>query len=144
MRFRVPEEPFEFQIADVDWAFAGMDQFRPATQFFSYPRGLQLPEADIRVVPLPEIEPCAPRFARTEPLARERIVPILLAFRCQEGVLPPVQVEALKDSRYQFRLVNGFHRYCASIAAGFTEIPVVTHPLAWRRAWSASVETASR
>ena len=60
-------------------------------------------------------------------------MPIQLAFRREEGGLPPVQVEALEDSRYRFRLVNGFHRYCASIAAGFTAIPVVTHPLAWCR-----------
>lgn len=133
MRLKVPGEPFEFQIDDADWAFAGMDQFQRAAPFFMYPRGLQAPGVDLRVVPIAEIEPCAARFECAEPLARERIVPILLAFRSPEGVLPPVQVESLDGSRYSFRLVNGFHRYCASIAAGFTEIPVVTHALAWAR-----------
>ncbi len=76
-----------------------MDQFRPATRFFSYPRGLQLPEADLRIAPLAEVEPRTTRFERGEPLARERIVPILLAFRCEEGTLPPVQVEMLEHSR---------------------------------------------
>ncbi len=133
MRFRVPGEAFEFQIEDADWVFAGMQQFRPALPFFPYPRGLNVSGVDLQVVPLAQIEPCAPRFDRTEPLARERIVPILMAFRSQEGVLPPVQVEPLDGSRYSFRLVNGFHRYCASIAGGFTEIPIVTHALAWRR-----------
>ena len=132
MRFQVPGEPFHFQIDDADWLFAGMDQFLRAVPFFLYPRGLDVPGVDLRIVPLTQIEPCAPRFERAKPLARERIVPILLAFRPQEGVLPPVQVERLDGSRYSFRLVNGFHRYCASIAAGFTEIPVVTHELAWR------------
>ena len=133
MRFRVPRDTFEFQIDDADWLFAGMDQFRRAVPFFLYPRGLDVPGVDLRIVPLAQVEPCAPRFERTEPLARERIVPVLLAFRRQEGVLPPVQVEPLDGSRYSFRLANGFHRYCGSIAAGFTEIPVVTHALAWRR-----------
>ncbi|MDE1955335.1 MAG: ParB N-terminal domain-containing protein [Betaproteobacteria bacterium] len=133
MRFRVPGEAFEFQIEDADWVFAGMKQFRPSVPFFLYPRGLDVSGVDLRVVPLAQIEPCAPRFERAGSLARERIVPILLAFLSQEGVLPPVQVEPLDGSRYSFRLVNGFHRYCASIAAGFTEIPIVTHALAWRR-----------
>ena len=132
MRFKVPGEAFEFQINDADWLFAGMDRFRPVASFFIYPQGLDVPGVDLRIVPLAQIEPCAPRFDRTEPLARERIVPILLAFRSREGALPPVEVEPLDGSRYSFRLVNGFHRYCGSIA-GFTEIPVVTHALAWRR-----------
>lgn len=133
MRFRVPGEAFEFQIDDADWLFAGMDRLRTAPSFFIYPQGLDVPGVDLRIVPLAQIEPCAPRFDRAGPLARERIMPILLAFRSREGILPPVQVEALDGSRHSFRLVNGFHRYCASIAAGFTEIPVVTHALAWRR-----------
>lgn len=133
MRFTVPGEQFEFQIDDADWVFADMHVFRPASPFFQYPRGLDVSGVDLRIVPLAQIEPCVPRFERAEPLARERIVPILLAFRSQEGVLPPVQAEPLDGSRYSFRLLNGFHRYCASIAVGFTEIPIVTHALAWRR-----------
>lgn len=133
MRFEVPGEAFRFEIDDADWVFADMPVFRPVSPFFLYLRGLEAPTVDLRIVSLAQIEPCAPRFERAGPLARERIVPILMAFRSQEGVLPPVQVEPLDGSRYSFRLVNGFHRYCASIAAGFTEIPVVTHALAWRR-----------
>jgi hypothetical protein len=38
------------------------------------------------------------------------------------GELPPVQLERIQDSRYTYQLVDGFHRYCGSIAGRFHEI----------------------
>lgn len=84
MRFRVPGEPFEFQIADADWSFAGMDKFQPVAPFFMYPWGLHAPEVDIQIVPLTDLEPCATRLERNAPLARERIVAALEKLKHRE------------------------------------------------------------
>jgi hypothetical protein len=46
-----------------------------------------------------------------------------------EGGIGRMQLEAIGNDRYW--LVAGFHRYCASIAAGFEKIPAVFHEISW-------------
>jgi 4a-hydroxytetrahydrobiopterin dehydratase len=67
------------------------------------------------------------------------MVPILLAFRFPGCALPPVQVRLkIPPDRYRFKVYDGFHRsrsvaifsrlpvvYYASVAAGFTHLPVI-------------------
>ena len=79
-------------------------------------------------MPISAIEPPTQRMATKPGLAKARVVPILLAIS-SGNPLPPVQLEAIGNDRYQ--LVAGFHRYCASIAAGFQEIPAVFHGISW-------------
>ena len=51
--------------------------------------------------------------------------PLLFAFQSPECALPPVLVEPLPISvAFHYRLVNGFHRFYASVHVGYTHIPV--------------------
>ena len=52
-----------------------------------------------------------------------RMLKILAAFVSDQS-LPPVDVDRPPQGRLPYRVRDGFHRYYASIAAGFSELPV--------------------
>lgn len=61
-----------------------------------------------------------------EPFRKYKLVPVLLAFISPECALPPVAVEPLpKGSGFRYRVTNGFHRFYASRAVGYSCIPAV-------------------
>jgi hypothetical protein len=56
--------------------------------------------------------------------------PVLFAFQSPECALPPVVLEPLPDDGdYRYRLLNGFHRFYASVHVGYTYIPAKLHPV---------------
>jgi hypothetical protein len=114
-----------FEIPDDWWSFTEMDSFSPkGGRFYPYQRSGII--GDIQVVPLPHIEP--PMRNSGVPLFKKyKMVPILLAFLSPECALPPVEVQALAPSEmYRFKVYNGYHRYYASIAVGYTKLPILT------------------
>jgi hypothetical protein len=129
MQFQIPDTDLTFDIPDDWWRFAEMDGFRPHhPNCYIWPSEAATERIDFSIVPISAIEPPTQRMATKPELAKARVVPILLAIR-SGNPLPPVQLEAIGNDRYQ--LVAGFHRYCASIAAGFEQIPAVFHEIAW-------------
>lgn len=126
MRFHTPDTTRAFDIPDEWWAFAEMDAFSPSPGSF-YPYSSS-GEGDTQVVPLLGIEPPS-RNEGVSPFRKYKLVPVLLAFSSPECALPPVEVSCLHNSgTYQYRVVNGYHRYYASVAVGYTSIPVVVRP----------------
>jgi len=58
--------------------------------------------------------------------AKDRTISILRGL-CNGNPIAPVKVVNFKttNNKYKYKLVNGTHRFHCSIAAGYTEIPVV-------------------
>jgi hypothetical protein len=111
------------QIPSDWWSFCELDTFRLGSSF--YPYSATSGQA-VEVVALHDIEPPV-RDPGLEPFRKYKLVPILLAFRSPECALPPVEVEPLPSSSpFQYRLLNGFHRFYASVAVGYSHIPVWT------------------
>ncbi len=132
MRFIIPSTDFNFAIPDDWWSFAEMQDFRPQAASYRLPIAAFSDHVDIEIVQISEIAPPLERVMTAPGLAKARIVPILLALRADRE-MPPVQIERIQHHGYKFQLVHGFHRYCASIAAGFPAIPGVFHEISWCR-----------
>lgn len=124
MWFSMPHLPGEFEIPD-DWlSEAGIVGFKPKSHAYC-----SSPAA--RLVSLTEIEPI-PRFV-THPkdfrgFDRPRLVRLLKGFVAGDEIEPTPAIELpardFCDSPYRYRVCNGFHRFHASIAAGFVMLPV--------------------
>jgi hypothetical protein len=57
---------------------------------------------------------------------KNRLAPVLLAFTSDRCALPAVPVRKLANSDpYRYEVLDGYHRYYASIAAGYTRLPVL-------------------
>lgn len=124
MRFQMPHFPCEFEIPD-DWiADAGARGFVPGTAAY-------LTSGAAHDAPLTQVEP-PPRLPHVQlswrGLDLERFVRVLRWI--VEGVpveaVPVVEMPFvdLGSSPYRFRVRDGVHRFYASIAAGFTHLPL--------------------
>lgn len=130
MRYPMPNFPCDFEIPD-DWlAEAGMDTFTPtATAYRS--------TADAVLVPLHKIEP--PNRVKTclnhwRGFDRTRMISVMkgIATGAEIEAIPVVQLPEI-DNRlvptplryhtYCYRVRDGFHRFYASVAAGFENVP---------------------
>jgi hypothetical protein len=125
MCFHFPVLPAEFEIPDAWWTEAGMTAFGPgAPSYRSTP--------DAVLVPLREIEP---PFRNPEVIRdwrgfdRARMIRVLSGM-ASGAEMPPVPVVALPPADdpaapFAWRVCDGFHRFYASVAAGFERLPVV-------------------
>ena len=127
MRFPFPCFPAEFEIPDDWWREAGMDGFVPASPMFhSTP--------DVEGVLLREIEPpvrypqCPKDFHGFD---RSRFVSILRGI-VSGAEIPAVPLltlvvpdEEVRRPPFGYRVENGFHRFYASVAAGYEKLPAV-------------------
>jgi hypothetical protein len=86
-----------------------------------------LPQVEAIVVPLDEIEPVLRNLPNGPPFCKDRLLRILAGFK-DDRPLPPIHTRAARPGAYRFCLFNGFHRLHASVAAGFTHIPLVVSP----------------
>ena len=121
MLFSTPSGERTFVIPDDWWIFADLDQLLASgRRSYAYRSDLH----GISLVPIVEILP--PTRAKALPLlSKRRLVPILIAFANPEVVLPPVRTDLMSTGPYRLAVVDGVHRYYASVAAGFPLIPVM-------------------
>ena len=121
MRFNTPARDLEFSIPDEWWSFAEMKTFDPGAGGY-YPYTLNA--KNVEVIDLTEIRPPR-RDDGVPPFQKYKLVPVLLAFQSPECELPAVDVRRIETGGYRYEVLNGYHRYYASIAVGFTKLPVV-------------------
>ena len=115
MEVSIPGQTNQFEIPDDWWVFAEMEGFRPSGGgYYPPPAGI-----DFDVVPIAEVEPPA-RNQGVRAFDKFRLMPVLFAFRSPECALP-----AAPGGPYRFKVRNRYHRFYASIAAGFEFLPAV-------------------
>jgi hypothetical protein len=124
MQFRAhDEEPFE--IPSEWWERAGMSDFIRASDRYEVNANEDFVEVAIsEVAPLRRASGLD-GFSK-DGFCEERMIHVLQAF-CSGTPLPPVEVTAVSKestSSYRYELHDGVHRYYASIAAGFPNLPV--------------------
>lgn len=120
MKFQTPAPGIQFEIPDDWWLFAEMDRFVPGGGGFYPPNS-----ATCEVISLNDIEP-PHRNPGVALFKKYKMVPVLFAFASPECALPPITLHPLvRPDRYRFKVHNGFHRFYASIAVGYTSIPAM-------------------
>jgi hypothetical protein len=118
VRFQTPAPGVAFEIPDQWWLFADMAEFTPAGAFYT-PNESPFDSVDLAEVQPPTRDPGTPLFKKY------KLLPVLFAFQSPECALPLVEVLRLTaPGRYRFVVHNGFHRFYASAAAGYSGLPV--------------------
>lgn len=125
MRFPMPNHPCDVEIPDPWLAEAGMHGFQPIGPAFRSSVGATLVPL-VHVLP-PHRNPAMSKDWRG--LDRVRFISVL------KGVVAGNEIEAVKgraltaeefpQAAYTHRVINGFHRFYASVVAGFTALPMV-------------------
>ena len=55
-----------------------------------------------------------------------KIMPVLFGLQSPEATLPAIRLtRSVENDEYAFQLQNGFHRFYASIAVGYSRVPAV-------------------
>jgi len=124
MEFTLPDGT-RFEIPDEWWKAAGMDRFVRRSSAYRYRADEKFPELVVTLIPLAAMKP----VHRQVPIdfggfSRDRMERVL-RWIASDTPTEPVRARAINDSRYGFELHDGFHRYYASAAAGFPDIPIV-------------------
>jgi len=124
MRVPMPNFPCEFEIPDEWWVESGMANFTA--------QGCAYRTADkAQLVPLCDIEPVYSKQMKSRDWRGfdcERMIRIFNSF-ASGAELKPVPLLALaysdlpSSTTYSYRALDGFHRFYASIAAGFESLP---------------------
>ncbi len=81
-------------------------------------------ESNAEVVSISVVEPPL-RNSGIPPFKKYKLVPILMAFTSPECELPPVEVQLHESDTYKYKVKNGYHRFYASLAVGYTMLPVI-------------------
>jgi hypothetical protein len=120
MLFAYPRFPAQFEIPDDWWADAGMVGFTPSKPFY------RTATPECRLVSLVEIKPILQ--SQRPPLDfrgfRKEGLLLILAGIADDSEIPAVVLRKLGQSNdFKFELHAGFHRFHASVAAGFEFIP---------------------
>ena len=121
MNFKLSgKEPFEFEIKDKWWLEADMHNFTRLGNSYK-----SLENKSLKIIPIKDIQP----RRRTKPVGykgfvKQRMLYILKGFRNNESI-PPIEVIKIDNSDYLYELHDGFHRFYASVAAEYTEIPAI-------------------
>lgn len=106
------------------WDFAEMDTFMLPVEGSHYPYDPDC-KSDVHVLPLERIEPPL-RSEGLVPFKKYKLLPIFFALHSPECALPPISVARIEGpGSYSFRVINGFHRYYASLAVGFRSIAAI-------------------
>lgn len=124
MRFHFPLLPAEFEIPNSWWIEAGMTAFR--TNESGYRSTPDAALVLLRTVEPPFRNPGILRDWRG--FERARMVRVLMGIS-SGAEMPPVPVVPLPPATdppgiFAWRVCNGFHRFYASVAAGFEMLPV--------------------
>lgn len=106
----------------LEWlAIAGLANFVPTSVSYN---AIPNPEWPMEVVAVSNVLP--PPRARIPPFDEERMLSILRGIAAGDA-LPTVEVHTPPGST-QYVLRDGFHRYHASIAVGYSHLPVSVMP----------------
>ncbi len=125
----MPHPPLGFEIPDEWWLAAGMDRFRPAAPHFT--PGEQPEGRPVEVVPLDRLRPLvrSPGFTMdASGFRRTGMVSVLQAIRDGAAIEPvhAFEIEGGDDAGYHHGLYHGCHRFYASVAVGYTHIPIAS------------------
>lgn len=125
MRFWLPNREWHFDIPTPWWLASGISSNPPQGRHYIVrpyvgSRSVQRPA----LVPLDQIAP-PKRNVRIDfgGMGRDRMISVLTAIAFNQHL--PRIVLRWSESGYRFALYDGFHRYHASIAAGFTDVPAL-------------------
>jgi hypothetical protein len=112
-----------FDIPTDWWERAGMLRFVRRTPHYAF-----TDTGRERIVPIAEISPLRRSRNLTgysrDGFEERRMVSILTAV-CTGAPLPPVEVNECAREGFRYALYDGMHRFYASIAAGYSHLPVV-------------------
>jgi len=122
MRFRHPSG-YEFEIADGWLTEAGFAASATVSRHYRAPSNVAF-----EAVPLADIEPIRRQVELDgNGFCRRRLVQILKGLAA-DAELPPIQVHPLPCGPFKYGLRDGFHRFYASLAAGYLSIPAIILP----------------
>lgn len=124
MIFNTPNRDEQFEIPDEWWSFCDMQSFSPRSKYYPYdPKFVKGEIVRIETIRPPRRDP------GVSPFKKYKIVQVLLAFTSPGCALPPVPARCIeaKDT-YSLELIDGFHCFYASIAGGYSHLPVVISP----------------
>jgi len=127
MRFPFPLFPAEFEIPDEWWNEAGMQRFRPAGPAYRS-------TSAATTIPLRQLEPPF-RYPEVPKdfhgFDRSRLTRVLKGFVAGDEIepvsvliLPPLA--DISRPPFPYRVLDGVHRFYASVAAGYEFLPVST------------------
>lgn len=123
MKFKVPQSLVEFDIPDEWWSFAEMQTFEDHGGGY-YPYSPVAADR-VQVVSLSSVEPPT-RSEGVPSFKKYKLVPVLFAFQSPECELPPIAVQRISSpSQYEFRVLNGYHRFYSSVAVGYSKLPII-------------------
>jgi hypothetical protein len=127
MRFAMPNFPCEFELTDEWLTDAGLIDFRSAATSYNSTSPNEL-KAIREIEPPVRFHTCPKDWLGFD---RERLVNVMRGI-VSGAEIPPVSVRQFphehdfwNEGQYRFRVRDGFHRYYASIAAGFEFLPVL-------------------
>lgn len=121
MHFLLPSGG-DFEIPDDWWIEAGMLDFQPRSQTYAVQPNVEQLHV---LMPKQEIEP--PSRARVLDFGgfqRDRMVAVLKGFAASMS-LPAIVLHEQVEPGRPYRVYDGYHRFYASIAAGFPAVPVI-------------------
>jgi len=130
MLFSLPHPPLCFEVPDEWWAAAGMLGFvAPGPSYKVDPPLID----EVFTCPIAEVAPMIRQPQVVGDFAgfgRDRLMDILRGF-VADVLLPPVQVYRFDQVEgFRYRLHDGYHRFYASVAVGFSHLPaVIVHNL---------------
>ena len=122
MEFVIPNTSRKFIINDTLWTKSGASTFCPSSSTYVFN-----PQPDVMIVSITNVY-LPERNSGVRELEDARLSLILKA--CVNGDrLPPLEVcEPSKAKNYAFRVHNGYHRFCVSVALKFSHLPVTVKP----------------
>lgn len=91
-----------------------------AGSYYPYPPSVK----GVHIISLLEIKP-PQRDSGVLSFRKYKLIPVLLALRSPECALPPIEVTICQEAGYQYFVNNGYHRYYASVAVGYTDVPAI-------------------
>ena len=116
--------PVVFEVPDEWWIEAGLRNFKPKTTAYIAQPVTGWPT---ETVLLAAIRPPA-RASGVRNFDRERMVNILRGIRTDSPMPPVVVHNCPKPSQYLYEVRDGFHRFYASAAVGFSNLPIEIRP----------------
>jgi hypothetical protein len=116
-----PREGVEFCIPTDWWAEAGMEGFERRSDSYHF-----VASPEVSLIRLDNIA-CPPLDVRRRPdlqggFNRDRMIDVLRGIASQ-AIMPPISILERLQGAYSRTVNDGYHRFYASLAAGFSHIP---------------------